>query len=81
MFRGNDLALFPGSSQEGPFGQEIGSSQQASRTLVKGQDGLVGKELLLDAGDFQVMLDVSGHVLVLEPFEMALANDAGGQGP
>ena len=47
---------------------------------MDGKDGLVTEELVFAAGDFQMVLDVSGHVLVFETFEVASADDAGRQG-
>ena len=37
--------------------------------------------MLFDASDLQVVRDVAGHIFVLEAFAVALADDAGGQGP
>ena len=48
---------------------------------MDGKDGLVTEELIFAAGDFQMMLDISRHILVFEAFEVASADNAGGQGP
>ncbi|OQC73214.1 MAG: hypothetical protein BWX44_01570 [Spirochaetes bacterium ADurb.Bin001] len=81
MFRRDDLTFFPGGADERPLGQEIGPAQQTAGALMNGQKRLVGKQLFLDAGDFQVMLDITGHVFVLEPVKMAFAEYSGGQRP
>lgn len=46
-----------------------------------GQDGLIGKELILDAGDLEVVFHVAGHVDLTQAFQMASGDDAGSQAP
>lgn len=81
MLRRNELAFFSGGGDERPFGQEIRPAQQTACPLMDGQDCLVGKQLFFDAGDFQVMFDVAGHVFVFESFEVAFTDDTRRQWP
>ena len=70
------MAFFICRGYEGAFGQEVGPSEEATRALVDGQDGFIGKQLVFAAGDFQVVLDVSRHIFVFQAFEVASADDA-----
>jgi len=74
------LAFFPCGGDKGALSQEVGSAEQTSRSLVDGEDGLIGEQLFFDAGDFQMMFDIAIHIFVLETFEVAFADDAGSQG-
>lgn len=74
------MAFFPGGGDQGAFSQEVGSAEQSSRSLVDGEDGLIGEQLFFDAGDFQMMFDIPLHVFVFESFEVTFTDDAGSQG-
>jgi hypothetical protein len=47
---------------------------------MDGEDGLIGKERVTDAGDLEMMLEISGHVFGFEAFEMAAGHDSGCHG-
>ena len=70
------MALFMSCGHEGPFGQEVGSSEETSGALMDGEDGFIAEQLLFAAGYFQMVLDVSGHIFVFKTFEVASADDA-----
>lgn len=48
---------------------------------MDGQEGLIGKELIFDSGDLQVMFQIAGHVGLAQAFQMASGHDSGGEGP
>lgn len=48
MFGRDHFTLFFSGSDESASGQVISPSEQPSRALVDGQDGLIGKELISD---------------------------------
>ena len=39
---------------------------------------LIGKELVFDTCDFQMMFEVSGHIVRFEAFQMASGHNSGG---
>ena len=80
MFGRDGLAFFVCRGHEGPFGQEVGPSEEAARALVDGPDGFITEQLLFAAGDFQVVLDIARHIFVFQAFEVASADDSGRQG-
>jgi len=43
---------------------------------MNGKSGFIGKQLIFDAGNFQMVFDVSFHIFVFEAFQMAAADDA-----
>ena len=53
------MAFFPCGGDKGALSQEVGSAEQTSRSLVDGEDGLIGEQLFFDAGDFQMMFDIA----------------------
>lgn len=45
-----------------PPGEMIGSSEEASGSLLDGQDGFLGKEMFFHSSDLQVVIQISLHV-------------------
>jgi len=80
MFGGHELDLFGSRGDERPAGQGVGPAEQSPGTLMDGGDGFLGEELLGEAGDLEVVFEVTGHVLELEAFQMRPSDHAGGQG-
>jgi len=79
VFSGGQLDFFVGGGEKGAAGESIGPSGKSSGTLMDGQDGLVGEEAFGEAGDFQMLVEIAGHVLELEALQMSPADDPGGQ--
>ena len=80
MLAGGDLGFFVGGGDEGAAGESVGPAGQTSGTLMDGQDGLVGEEILTESGDFEMMTEVAGHIFEFEALQMGSSDDAGGQG-
>ena len=80
MFGGHELDFFGGGGDQRPAGQGVGTAQESSGPLVDGGDGLVGEQLLGEAGDLEVVFEVSGHVLQFQAFQVGPTDDPRGQG-
>jgi hypothetical protein len=77
---GDQLSFFMGGGDEGAAGEVVGSPQHPTGSLVDGGDRLLGVELVGDAGDLQVVVEVGLHLLTGESFEVAAGDDARSQG-
>ena len=62
MFSRDGAVLFKGGGDESPPGEMIGSSEEASGSLLDGQDGFFGKEMFFHSSDLQVVIQISLHV-------------------
>jgi len=80
MLGGNELGFLGGSGDEGAAGEMVGAAEQTSGALVDGRHGRLGEELLSDAGDFQMMVEIGIHFLSGDALEMAAGNDSRGEG-
>lgn len=80
MLAGGDLGFFVGGSNEGAAGESICAAGQTSRTLMDGQDGLIGEKVLGESGDFKMMFEIAGHIFEFETVQIRSSYDAGGQG-
>ena len=78
MFSGGDLDFFVGRRDEGAAGEGIGATGQTSGALMDGQDGAVGKQVLGESGDLEVMFEVPGHIFKFESVQVRSSDDAGG---
>jgi len=68
------LAFLPAGSDERSFGKKICPPEEPSRALMDGKDRLIGEELFGDAGNVEMVLQVTGPVLGFQPLEMAPAD-------
>ena len=68
------------SSDEGAPGEMTGSSEQSPRALLDGGNGRIGKDLLGDSADFEMVVEVAVHVLSCDTLEVAAGNDSRCQG-
>ena len=50
------------------------------RSLLNGRDGLGREELVLDAGYFEVMVQIVCHLLPVDSLQVCLGHDPGSQG-
>jgi uncharacterized protein YjlB len=80
MFSGYDFALFLWSGYERASGQVIGAAEQSSWALVDGENGLIGKELVFNSGDFLMMFEVVSHFRMVKAFQMTSGYHPGGYG-
>ena len=48
--------------------------------MMDGKDGLIGEELIFNAGDLEVVFEVAGHVVMVKAFQMTSGYDSGGEG-
>lgn len=61
MFSRYGAVLFKNSGHQSAPGEVVGSSEQASRSLLDSQNGFLGEELFFHSGDLQVVIQVSLH--------------------
>jgi hypothetical protein len=61
MFRRDGAVFLKGSGDQSAPGKMVGSSEQASRSLLDGQDGFLGEEMFLHSSDLQMVIQVSLH--------------------
>lgn len=63
MLRGYDGALLVEGGEHGAAGEDAGSPEHPSRTLVERRDGVAGEELCFSAGHSEMMGNIRGHVI------------------
>ena len=80
MIGGNELSFLSGGGDESATGEMVGSAQQSSGALLDGGHGRLGEELLSDAGDFEMVVEIGVHLLSGDALEMAAGNDSRGEG-
>jgi hypothetical protein len=80
MIGGNELSFLSGGGDESAAGEMVGSAQQSSGALLDGGHGRLGEELLSDAGDLEMVVEIGVHLLSGDALEMAAGNDSRGEG-
>lgn len=80
MFSRYGTVFFESSGHQSAPGEVVCPSEQASRSLLDRQNGLLGEELFFDSSDLQVVIQVSLHVFEGQAFEIRSADDTRGQG-
>ncbi len=80
MFGGNELDFLSGGGDERTASKMIGAAEQSSGALVDGRYGRLGEELLSDAGDLEMVVEIGVHFLSGDALEMAAGNDSRGEG-
>lgn len=80
MFGAHHGRVAFGGSDDGASGQIVGLAVETAGALVDGGDGSVVEEHAIDAGDGQVMAQILLHGALVDPFEVAFGDHAGGQG-
>ncbi len=61
MFSRDGTVLFKSGGHQRPPGEVVCPSEQPSRPLLDGQDGFLGKEILFNASDLEMVIQVSLH--------------------
>jgi len=76
MFRTDNAEFFVCGGDERAASEGVGPSQESAGVLVDGEDGLVREQAVIDAGNFQVMMEVIGHFVEFEAVEMGSSDDS-----
>jgi len=80
MVGGDGRCLFMSGGDEGASGEVVCFSEQAAGSLVDGGDGGFVEERCFDAGDVQVVIQVSFHSLAIDAYEMSFGYYSRGKG-
>jgi len=72
-------ALLSSGRKQRTAGKGSCATEQSARALVDSCDGLLAEQLLLAAGDLQMMCEIGGHVVALQRLEVSSSHDAGGE--